>query len=230
MGYRLSTIFLDILAPRVCVGCRSEGSWCCTSCVATMTREPNVTCLGCLRVSLNGATCDRCRSELKLDSVTAVAPYTDSIIQRLIHLVKYAPARDVASAFGTILARVQFPREVVDTTPIIVPVPLHWRREMERGFNQSRILAGVVADAVSGRVVDALVRTRRTNPQVELVHEQRGVNVEGAFACREPHKVRGRSVLLVDDVVTTGATMGESARALRAAGARSVHGFALARG
>ncbi len=223
-------IIADILSPRVCVGCRSEGSWCCENCAAMITREPNVTCLGCVRVSPNGTTCDLCRPKLELDSVTAIAPYKDIIIQRLIHLVKYAPARDVASAFGTLLARVQIPHNVSDTAPIIVPVPLHWRREMERGFNQSRLLAASVANIISGDVIDAVVRARRTNSQVELAHEQRGANVEGAFVCREPSKVRGRNVLLIDDVVTTGATMGECARALRAAGARSVHGFALARG
>lgn len=113
---------------------------------------------------------------------------------------------------------------------LVVPVPLYYRREQERGFNQSVLLARAVA-AASGLSVDerALARIRETVPQVALdVHERR-VNVMGAFEAY-PNRVEGRRVLLVDDVCTTGATMEACGQALTAARARTVWGFALARG
>jgi ComF family protein len=113
---------------------------------------------------------------------------------------------------------------------VVVPVPLHRRRERDRGFNQSALLARAVATACALPTNEAsLMRTRETVPQVGLDIYARRVNVRGAFrAGREG--VVGRRVLLIDDVCTTGATMEACAEALAAVGARAVWGFALARG
>jgi ComF family protein len=121
--------------------------------------------------------------------------------------------------------------------PVIVPVPLFHSRERERGFNQSRLLAEGLRNRIEkhpgGRkiVVDArlLVRTRATAPQVRLKFQARKENVRGAFAVAKPESVRGRSVLLVDDVMTTGATLSACAAALKKAGAAKVIALTLAR-
>ena len=235
MGFLTSTL-ADVLAPRVCAGCQEEGSWFCASCTAALPWDANIRCIGCDRLARWGATCDRCRPDFPLDGVLAMVAYDIPAIRRFVHLVKYAPARDAAGAYPSLgaawmehggrIAGV----ETVGPTPCIVPVPLHRRRERERGFNQSALLADALATHLGAVGHPALHRTRATPPQAELHRTERLKNVTNAFACPDPASVRGRSVLLIDDVVTTGATFAACARALRDAGARTVVGLALARG
>jgi len=108
---------------------------------------------------------------------------------------------------------------------IVVPVPLHWRRRRQRGFNQAEALARTLG--MPWR--NALRRTRRTPSQTELPAAQRHRNVREAFALRRRAAVSGRSILLVDDVATTGATLEACAEVLRAAGAREVRALTVAR-
>ena len=110
---------------------------------------------------------------------------------------------------------------------VIAPVPLHGRRERERGYNQSSLLAREVSRRAGIGSAQALRRTRDTPSQTAMSIEERRRNVDGAFECAGD--VRGRRVLLVDDVVTTGATMSACAATLKAAGATRVWGLAFAR-
>ena len=111
----------------------------------------------------------------------------------------------------------------------VVPVPLHKERERERGFNQAELLAGVVANRFHRPVLrKALARTRRTSPQAGKPRE-RTRNVRGAFAVGNPETVKDRTLLLVDDVFTTGATVNECAKVLMKAGAQGVFVYTLAR-
>jgi ComF family protein len=114
----------------------------------------------------------------------------------------------------------------VDT---LIPVPLHPTRLRQRGFNQSLLLAQQAGDLLSVDVKDALTRTRRTDAQVNLGAKQRMANVAGAFAVQPSIAVAGLSVVLIDDVVTTGSTLSACAEALIAAGAASVKAASLAR-
>ena len=112
---------------------------------------------------------------------------------------------------------------------LIVPVPLHWRRRLSRGFNQSELLARAVARRYGLRPDNALRRKRSTSVQAGLSHAGRRLNVAGAFVARRTADLEGRRVLLVDDVMTTGATLGSCAAALKRAGARYVAVLTLAR-
>lgn len=111
----------------------------------------------------------------------------------------------------------------------VLPVPLHRKRRRERGFNQSELVARSLARGrglpVLGR---CLVKTRATPPQTSLAAGERAANVRGAYAVRDPEKIRGRILILVDDVFTTGATLGECAAVLRTAGAREVRALTVA--
>jgi ComF family protein len=109
---------------------------------------------------------------------------------------------------------------------LIVPVPLHPTRERERGYNQSERLATRLSQLSDHPLANALIRTRATSPQVTLGAEERFVNVVGAFACRV--SLQNMSVVLVDDVLTTGATLNDCARACTEAGAREVRALTLA--
>jgi ComF family protein len=111
----------------------------------------------------------------------------------------------------------------------VVPVPLHWRRRWTRGFNQSELLAQAIARRCGAPVVNALTRRRATSAQAGLTHAARRQNVAHAFQARPSRRIEGKRVLLIDDVMTTGATAAACARALRRAGAQSVTLLALAR-
>ncbi len=148
-------------------------------------------------------------------------------LRRLIHLLKYDKMTPLARPLAQRLA-VVVPR--LGPLELIVPVPLHRWRRWGRGFNQSALLAKELS-RVAALPFDArlLRRGRATKSQAGLSDEERRVNVKGAFQVRAAAAVRGRRVLVVDDVITTGATLSACADALNAAGARSVAALTLAR-
>lgn len=146
-----------------------------------------------------------------------------------IHRFKYHGEHARGRFLGELLAERAV--DLCGTAPadLILALPLHRRRERERGFNQAEILARAVAERLTLPLVHGLSRTVETRPQVGLGLDERRANVAGAFAA-EPAIVRGARLLIVDDVVTTGATLEAAARAALDAGARSVRGLSLARG
>lgn len=112
---------------------------------------------------------------------------------------------------------------------LIVPLPLHWRRRWERGFNQAALLAQVVAQRSGVPAASVMRRIRATPPQAGLSNAKRRLNVSGAFAIKRNSSLRGQRILLVDDVMTTGASAAACARALKQAGAVHVTLLTLAR-
>ena len=234
----LRELVADIIAPRVCVGCSEEGSWLCAACSGGIEREPNVTCIGCGSLSRFGTTCSRCRAEFPIAGVVTIARYRDPAVQQLVQSVKYASAKDVADAFVRLITDffertvMEVFRREVGEQPLLLPVPLHWRRFTARGFNQSRCIAEALAGAGWGTVAPDgyLVRRKCQLPQAVLSHERRFENVEQAFTCMNPAALRGHPIVIVDDVVTTGATMAACARELRRADVKIPWGFAIARG
>ena len=139
-------------------------------------------------------------------------------------MLKYRRRRALAAPLGALL--VEALPDYARACAAIVPVPLHSSRLRERGFNQSALLAQVIATTIGARMSEGLRRTRPTAHQVGMDRQAREANVRGAFAWNgDPVP---RSVLLVDDVLTTGSTMRECARALRAAGTVEIHALALA--
>ena len=159
-----------------------------------------------------------------------VARFDDGPARRLVHRLKYGDRLELAQALGTWMSRAG--EELLSAGDLLVPVPLHRGRLMRRRFNQSALLARVISD-LSGLPVDldVLHRAKPTPPQVGLTRTQRALNVQGAFKVAPEHQaaVEGRAVVLVDDVVTSGATANAAARALLRAGARRVDLLAFAR-
>lgn len=147
-------------------------------------------------------------------------------LRQLIHLYKYKGLFPLAKPLGVMMARALPRGEPLD---VIVPMPLHWQRRWHRGFNQSELLARVIGQRTGLPVANAVGRRKSTTPQAGLTSAKRRLNVAGAFDVRKKHLVAGRSVLLVDDVFTTGATAGACAAALRRAGAERVSVLTLAR-
>ena len=168
--------------------------------------------------------CGLCRRGLTgFDAAYSYGSYEDEL-RELIHLFKYAGIETLARPLGKLLL-IALPRE--QNFDVIVPMPLHWRKRWRRGFNQAELLAREVS-RVWGAPVSRLVRRRRaTAVQAGLTSAKRRANVAGAF--RATGLVKGKRVLLVDDVMTTGSTAGACAAALKRAGAAHVTLLTLAR-
>lgn len=147
----------------------------------------------------------------------------DAVAQTLVHALKYGDRLDLAPMMGRFMATAG--RTLLAEADALVPVPLHWRRLWTRRFNQAALLATVMADS-SGipRCDEVLRRVRATPQQVGMTREERAANVQAAFRVpdRHRHAVRGRRLVLVDDVMTTGATADTCARTLLRAGAARV--------
>jgi len=185
-------------------------------------------------ISLRTCLCPRCRRGTRSVSRSRAAGAYEGSLRAIIHALKYDGRRSIAPRLAAML-RVQG-REVLDGSDCTVPVPLHWRRQRVRGFNQ----AAELASHLGLPVCHALRRVRWTRPQIELPASRRHRNVRGAFALVRPswwasghasvrQSIRQRCVVLVDDVSTTGATLEACARVLRAAGAREVRTLTVAR-
>jgi ComF family protein len=162
------------------------------------------------------------------DRARAVAAYSGQM-RELIHALKFRDRHDLSALFGRWLAEAG--KELIREADVIVPVPLSRWRLLSRRFNQAAILSQDVAlRAKLDYEPLALTRVKRTPSQVGLTRRERQENVAGAFrvAPRFLHRISGRNVILIDDVITTGATVGACAKALKRAGARRVDVLALA--
>ncbi len=170
--------------------------------------------------------CGLCRAGLnQFDSAYAYSSY-DGAMRELIHLFKYDRVRPLATVLGGFLNAALPGEERFD---MLVPMPLHWVRRWWRGFNQSYLLARDLARRTGIPVANALRRRRSTASQASLSRAARRRNVRGAFELRRGADVRGLRVLLLDDVLTTGATANACAAVLKRAGASCVAVLTLAR-
>lgn len=170
--------------------------------------------------------CTLCRLGLQgFDAVYSYGSY-EGPMRELIHLYKYGGVVPLAHYFGGLLS-LALPRE--QRFDAIVPMPLHWRKRWQRGFNQSELLAREIARRWDVPVRHLLRRKRATVPQAGLTNAKRRANVQGAFALRRAGDLTGQRILLVDDVITTGATASACGRLLRRAGAAQITVLAVAR-
>jgi len=189
-------------------------------------------CVDCKAPFLNAfplddnGRCSLCRRGLTgFDAAFSFGEY-DGTLRKLIHLFKYDRFKPLARPLGKLLASA-LPRDW--KYDMVVPMPLHWRRSWERGFNQSELLGKALSTKLGAPLVRAVRRKRRTPSQAGLTNAQRRVNVAGAFVWNKRVSVKDRHVLLVDDVLTTGATASACAAVLKRAGAKRVTVLTLAR-
>ena len=218
---------LDFFFPRWCLGCRQEGAFLCPSC---LTRLPHLLPPLCPRCGQPQAleSCPFCREwRLSIDAIRS--PYRfEGVVRQAVVLFKYHNLRALSPTLAGLL------KGYLDSHPLpfdaVLPVPLHPRRQRQRGYNQSGLLARELSRLVGMPVMDgAIKRVRATPPQARAQgREERRGNVTSAFLCQE-RGLEGRNLLLVDDVCTTGATLDACAQALKKAGARAVLGLTLAR-
>jgi ComF family protein len=227
---------LDIALPTLCVSCREpvSGEGVCAACWSKLSfiAQPYCPRLGIPFVYDPGPEL------LSMEAIANPPAYAraraavryDDVARTLVHALKYQDRTDLAPAMGRWMARAG--RELLAEADALIPVPLHWRRSWGRRYNQS----GALARAIEGQsgvklVSEALRRVRPTQQQIGLSRSQRATNVQGAFkvAAQRQSEIAGRRVILVDDVLTSGATADACARALLRAKAAAVDVLVFAR-
>jgi len=205
----------------------------CGPCLAaTQPISAEFFCIACRTPFLNrfpldeSGRCALCRLGLAgFDEVYSFGWYEGGL-RKMIHLFKYTGVRPLARVFGKYLKRaLPIDREF----DVVIPMPLHWKRRWNRGFNQAALLAREVARRFNVPVSSLVRRKRATPTQAGLTHAKRRANVRGAFKVKRGVRLHGLRVLLIDDVLTTGATAAACARELKRAGAAHVTVLALAR-
>ena len=236
-AYRhVARLALDIALPTLCISCREpvDGEGVCAACWARLSfiAPPYCPRLGIPFVYDPGPEL------LSMEAIAAPPAYTraraavryDEVAGTLVHALKYQDRTDLAPPMGRWMARAG--RELLAEADMLVPVPLHWRRSWSRRYNQSGALAHVIAGVSGVRLRgDLLRRIRATEQQVGLSRPQRASNVQGAFkvAGEAQSDVQDRRVILIDDVLTSGATVDACARALLRAKAAQVDVLVFAR-
>src|SRR5262245_38572298 len=230
-------VALDAALPPLCASCRTPLANLGGLCPACWSRMSFIAPPYCERLGIP-FTYDPGPGILSMEAIADPPAYGraraavryDDVARDLVHRLKYGDRLDLATSMGQWMARAG--RELLDDADALVPVPLHWRRLCGRRFNQAAALARVVAsDARVPLLTAALRRQRATPQQVGLSRSARAANVQGAFTVTQVGKaaLHGKRLVLVDDVLTSGATVDACARALLRAGARNVDVLVFAR-
>ena len=210
-----------IIAPHRCICCGVVGALLCAGCTASLPAAIG-RCFGCHRLSPDGKTCRSCRRRYALFSVRAATRY-EGAAKQLIWRLKFERAYAGAGPAALVMAA----RLPLDSDVIIVHVPTAARRVRQRGYDQAQVLASKLAAYTDRPLIRGLMRIGRQQ-QRGVARRQRLEQLRNAFVVPRPGSVRGAHIILVDDVVTTGATLNAAAVALRAAGARRVSAVVFA--
>jgi len=231
---------LDLVLPARCHACRrylrGETNPCfCRDCWETVSLIDGPCCPRCGKPFASAAAlshspghlCGDCRERPPRFDHAVAAGWYEGVLAEAIHLFKYRGKTLLAGPLGTLLLDAMGRLPKVDG---LVPVPLHPSRLREREFNQALLLCDYLKDRSGLPVIpDGLERVRETPPQIGLAHAARRGNVRRAFVPKRPERIEGRRIALIDDVLTTGATVNDCARALKRAGAEMVCVLTVAR-
>lgn len=218
---------LDWVFPPACAGCGKEGEVFCPECLAAIIPIKQPTCRYCSLSLVKAGICTRC---LELDH-----PYTEMLsyavyagsLRSGIHAMKYQSNFWLGEVFSRFM--IQLLKDKNWTVDVVMPIPLSEERLEERGYNQAALLSSPIAKYFGWKHDQrCLVRVKENHSQVALTREQRFENVKSAFLAEPPRQTK-LSVLLVDDVFTTGATITEASKALQASGFGNIYAVTLAK-
>jgi len=224
---------LDLFLPNVCIVCGkdtgSSDSAVCQKCCDSIEYIIYPYCVTCfLPLPDGGAHCWKCRkTRYHFEKIVAAGKYT-GILRELI--LKFKEKKILKQTLGAVLLKIIEKQINISDIDALIPVPLSKKREFERGYNQSQLLAEYIGGITNKPVIPGnLIRVKDTIPQFKLTREERLVNLKGAFFVKEPSAVKGKNIILIDDITTTCTTFEECSRILKQAGAGKIFCAALAR-
>jgi len=236
MKVSLKSIFLDLLFPAHCLQCGKEGVFLCDTCKSSLPLLPPV-CIGCAMASPAkdnkppGQTCTRCSTKTPVRVFISPLLYRAPLARRLIHELKYRRITTLAPLLGDIIiSSMKYYHIELPAEALIIPIPLHPRKERVRGSNQAELIARHLSRRLY-RTLDTqtFIRSIATPPQSALNATLRHKNVQNIFSTQNSTHLHGKTIVLVDDVKTTGATLEQAARALKKAGAKQIWAITVAR-
>ncbi|MBU1355165.1 MAG: ComF family protein [Candidatus Edwardsbacteria bacterium] len=231
--YRHISSFLGSLAnfvfPPFCSHCHlraPEGlaGGICQDCWSTVKIWKNGQCQRCGQPAAEAESlCQHCLiPDWGCNDIKTLGPF-EAPLSDAVHMLKYSDAKSVSRRLGAMMAKCVVSDQRYNKADLVLAVPLHKARKRERGYNQAQLLAEQLGKSLGIPSPEGLVtRARHTRSQTTLNKEQRLRNVEGIFAVHNPDRIKDRSIILVDDVLTTGATIGSCGQSLLLAGAREV--------
>lgn len=231
-------MILDTLFPVSCLGCGKEKSWICEECLLKMKIKSIQICPVCERKEeQSGKICSEClekNTDIGFDSLITASSYES--VSKIVHLFKYRFVSDLALPLGSILAK-SFIKNDLPLPDIIIPVPIHRKRLRWRGFNQSELLGKFLSENIAPGITvpfrsDCIARKRYASAQMKIRgYQERIRNVKDSFALNEEclDIIERKRILLIDDIVTTGATISECAKELRKAEPKEIRVLAIAR-
>lgn len=226
---------LDFLFPKRCVGCRKIGDFLCGDCFSRIEYTSVYSCPECLRSSFNGLTHPKCLKKHSLEGVFPVVSYK-GIVKKLLYQFKYSP---YLSSLSDLLSEIMYEgliqnesfNNVLSLKPAIIAVPLSAKRQRQRGYNHAELLGKNLGVRLGLKTENILTRKIDTKPQYKLKKEQRLQNIKGAFSMSHNIKfdLKNKTVILIDDIATTYATLKECAKVLKQNGAGKVYGLVFAK-
>lgn len=226
-SFSVKKIFLDFVFQKSCAVCETPGSNLCGDCVQTLGRA-RLRCLRCGSHNPFGQYCSSCVKPDFPDEIVCSLEYRGTI-RDLIHQFKFEDASSLAREFGQLLAH-KIKKISGFKQFVLAPIPLHKKRLAQRGYNQAELLAREIARLLGMEERDLLLKRPTRTSQVEAkTKEQRRKNIKGAFQIN-PKTAIPEKVILVDDVITSGATVEEATKVLKGAGVKVVIAAALAMG
>lgn len=239
---RIVSFILDTIFPIVCLGCglfstTNKKKYLCKSCLRLIPIKKDLECIGCRIKSPLGKTCAECRN-WSLDHLFVVSDYKNKVLEKTIKALKYRFVVDLTESIYHLVKRYIYflvkekHFNIIANDPVIIPVPLHYRRFNWRGFNQAEVIAKIIADITNLKTENTtLIRSSVSRPQAEVsTKSERLENMANQFSVYTNKEIEGKTLLLVDDICTTGATLNECAKILKETGAKKVIGFVIARG
>jgi ComF family protein len=232
---KIKDVVLDLIFPRECLSCGKEGSYLCADCFKKIETNNKFYCVVCKRPTDYSKICQTCQSEYKLRAIWVAANYNDKILQELIHFLKYKYIEEAGDILAEIIIKYLEKNQILQkfglskSSALFVPVPLHKKRYLSRGFNQSDLLVKKVSEFYKIPKADILARKRNTQSQIDLRKSERQENVKGAFEMINKDNLdKNKKIILIDDVVTTGSTLNECAKVLLDAGLSEIYGLVVA--
>ena len=229
--------FINILFPRICLHCKNDihhlnENILCLACLRQLKQISGFFCAKCGKPIDSGMHCYHCK-KLKIKpkcSFIRSAFIFNEPMRSAIHEYKYNCKPYLSKTLGLWMRETLKTNSEFKDFSFLLPVPLARKKLAQRGFNQSDLLADIIAEKKDFEVIkDAVIRIKNTKPQATLNKEARKTNISGAFSALKPKLIKGKNIILIDDVATTGNTLEELAKTLKKAGARKVAAFTLAR-